>query len=136
MALRSIDLMIGDWVKFTSKYGYGTGQVVGIDPREGSAEPTTFTIWKKDKEGNTKFFVGVRKNCVEPIPLTTEILEKNGFSADYCNDDLCYAQSYGGDVIGIHINGKNGCMDEMYFNYVHELQHALRLAGIDFDIKL
>ena len=74
------ELMIGDWVKFTSKYGYGTGQVVGIEPREGSAEPTTFTILEKGKEGNTNLFVSVSKNCVNPIPLTPETLEKNGFT--------------------------------------------------------
>lgn len=70
-----------------------------------------------------------------PIPLTLEILEKNGFSDDYRNDDLSYTQSCG-YVIGIHINGKNGCMDEMYFDYIHQLQHALRLCGIDKTIEL
>jgi len=72
---------------------------------------------------------------VEPIPLTPEILEKNGFSEDYRYEDLSYAQSCG-DVIGIHINGKNGLMDEMYFKYVHELQHAMRLCGVEKEIVL
>ena len=71
----------------------------------------------------------------EPIPLTPEILKKNGFSVNYHEDDLCYAQSCG-DVIGIHIYGTNGLMEEMYFKYVHELQHALRLCGIEKEIIL
>ena len=69
------------------------------------------------------------------IELTPEILEKNGFSKNYHEDDLCYAQSCG-DVIGIHIYGTNGLMEEMYFKYVHELQHALKLCGIKKEIEL
>lgn len=72
----------------------------------------------------------------EPISLTPEILEKNGFSDKYAEDDLSYATDYCGDVIGVHIFGKGGIMDEMYFNYVHELQHALRLCNIKKEIVL
>jgi hypothetical protein len=70
-----------------------------------------------------------------PIPLTCEILKKNGFSENYREYDLSYAQSWG-DIIGIHIFGKGGIMDEMYFKYVHELQHALHLCGIEKEIVL
>ena len=77
----------------------------------------------------------VREGLLRPIPLTPEILEKNGFSVNYHEDDLCYAQSCG-DVIGIHIYGINGLMEEMYFKYVHELQHALKLCGIKKEIEL
>lgn len=72
---------------------------------------------------------------LEPIPITPEILEKNGFSEDYRYEDLSYAQSCG-DVIGIHICGEKGLMDEMYFKYVHQLQHALRLCEIEKEIIL
>ena len=73
---------------------------------------------------------------LEPILLTPEILEKNGFSNRYDGeDDLSYAQSCG-TIIGIHICGKNGLMDEMYFKYIHELQQALRLCGISKEIEL
>jgi hypothetical protein len=130
------ELMIGDWVEFTSKYGYGKGQIAGIEPREGSAEPTTFTIIKMDEQGNTRLYVGVSKVCVRPIPLTAEILEKNGFSDKYAYDDLSYAADAGGDIIGVHIIGQRGVMDEMYFDYVHELQHALRLCGIEKTIEI
>ncbi len=72
---------------------------------------------------------------LRPIPLTPEILEKNGFSSNFAEDNLSYAESCG-DVIGIHIMGKNGCMDEMYFDYVHQVQHALILCRIDEKITL
>ena len=73
---------------------------------------------------------------VQPIPLTAEILEKNGFSDNYADDDLSYAADAVGDIIGVHILGQGGLMDEMYFDYVHQLQHALRLCGIDKEIVL
>ena len=129
--IKANELMLGDWV--FSKSISKPCKVIGIDPMEGlgSREGYTFKLAGPNNE-----ILFVHASSVKPIPLTAEILEKNGFSADYCNDDLCYAQSYGGDVIGIHINGKNGCMDEMYFKYVHELQHAFRLCGIDKEIEL
>ena len=131
------ELMIGDWVKFTSKYGYGTGQVVGIEPLEGTAEPTTFIIWKRDKEGNTKFFVGVSKICVEPIPITPEILEKNGFVYNAIPfvdgwEQFGLTLYRGGN--GYRINC--GINVSLIIDYVHQLQHALRLCGIEKEIEL
>jgi predicted DNA-binding ArsR family transcriptional regulator len=67
---------------------------------------------------------------LEPILITPEILEMNGFTENYRYDALSYIQSCGA-VTGIHINGKNGEMEEMYFKYVHEVQNALRLCGLN-----
>ncbi len=106
--MKAEDLMIGDWVVGGSEEPFKIGI---IDP--------DFLHW----------------NEIQPIPLTPEILEKNGFSENYREEDLSYAQSCG-DVIGIHIYGTNGLMEEMYFKYVHELQHALRLCGIEKEIEL
>jgi hypothetical protein len=143
--MKATDLMIGDWVKFTSKYGYGTGQIVGIEPREGSADPSTFTIYKKDKDGNTKFFVAVSRTCIEPIPLTPEILEKNGFDIsdgevmqyDFIEDGQKYhftlRQMY-------NKQGERDGFSFFAFNVltlilsIHELQHALRLCKIEKEI--
>ena len=101
--------MIGDWVVVGSGEPFKIGI---IDP--------DFLFWDE----------------VQPIPLTPEILEKNGFSDNYAYDNLSYATDFVGDIIGVHIVGKGGVMDEMYFKYVHELQHALRLCGIEKEIIL
>ena len=71
-----------------------------------------------------------------PIPLTPEILEKNGFvdvgggvfnydTIDlFCEDDkLYFAREAGYDKL-------------LQVQHVHQLQHALRLAGIDKEIEL
>lgn len=77
---------------------------------------------------------------IEPIPLTAEILEKNGF--EYINDE------YGCWILGkLELRERepyNGlfeveiCISKetVYLHYVHELQHALRLCKIDKSIEL
>lgn len=111
------ELMIGDWVKFNN-----SDLVHQIKAIAGKSVKVDKVYWYSASK-------------LSPISLTTDVLEKNGFSKNYREDDLSYAQSCG-DVIGIHIFGKGGIMDEMYFKYVHELQHALRLCGIEKEIEL
>jgi len=110
--MKANELMIGDWVCHCKR----------------KHEPMRITNLAED-------FTDKDMEGIEPIPLTPEILEKNGFSENYREDDLSYAQSCG-DVIGIHIFWKGGIMDEMYFKYVHELQHAFKLCGIEKEIVL
>lgn len=106
----------------------------------------------------------VRMDLLEPIPLTPEILEKNGFrehEADYCNEylcDKCDETSYYEVVISWRDSFDNGALDS--FNhvqwdegwkldiesvgsynkgwcktiYLHELQDALRLCKINKEI--
>ena len=70
-------------------------------------------------------------NC-SPIPLTAEILEKNGWE----RHDIFMDMKVAADVIfswtdmygkSLLQNGYHMC----YCKYVHTLQHALRLAGLN-----
>lgn len=89
---------------------------------------------------------------LHPIPLTPEILEKNGFCPPpkHCG---YYRLTVGNEEVFVCIdNGfsefshysKGFVSDEEYINkleishsmFVHELQHALRLAGIDKEIEI
>lgn len=56
---------------------------------------------------------------IKPIPLTPEILEKNGFRNGY-----------------IRIFYDPYTRIEMEMQYVHDLQHFLRLCGIEKEIEL
>ena len=124
--MNSEELMVGDWVL------YGKKPVRILQLSEG----------KDYKE-------------IRPIPLTQEILEKNGFY--YCKrTGGCYLYttiSYGNwdaEVVLFDVNSEYrnnqlhiGSPDDsdtflhlMECNYVHELQHALRLCGIDKTIEL
>lgn len=69
---------------------------------------------------------------LEPIPLTTEILEKNGwehngsFMDKRTDENTFFSWS---DKFGAELYQNNYYM--CYCKYVHTLQHALRLCGFD-----
>jgi len=84
---------------------------------------------------------------IKPIPLTSESLEKNGFG--YIKEDESLKHFYPGEEcycknMDLHIGtNKKGaywlnylCNSIYGIRYVHELQHALKLCGIDLEIKL
>ena len=70
-----------------------------------------------------------KDNQPKPIPLTAEILEKNGWWYDL--DDIWLH-----DEVSFCIEKRNGkfqCYDisQIKLDSVHQLQHALRLCGLD-----
>lgn len=92
---------------------------------------------------------------IDPLPLTSEIMEKNGFT--YCERTGGYylytTISYGNwdaEVVLFNVNSEYrnnqlhiGSPDDsdtflhlMECNYVHQLQHALRLCGIEKEITI
>ena len=83
---------------------------------------------------------GIWCDHLDPIPLTPEILEKNGFRKG------CYIGGYYSSDCPFRVftkkDGKCGFTtlfdDEIYFSciFVHELQNALRLCGIEKEIVL
>lgn len=68
----------------------------------------------------------------EPIPLTPEILEKNGWKeTQYCYEYRDYKNTIQcclPDMIG-RINGVE--IENFECEYVHQYQHLLRLCGLD-----
>lgn len=87
----------------------------------------------------------------EPIPLTGEILEKNGFEG--CEEGSAWSifqhKEEGKSALyqiywstnGFYLEisaytSQIGDFNRMGIQFVHELQHALRLCGIDKTIKL
>lgn len=123
------DLMIGDWVLEGGLYPHKVG---GIDEQ----------------------IDGMLPECYSPIPLTPEILKKNGFENDFYEDESV------ADYVKVRLEGyslrckANGWDDALVtwcnghlevitdFNgevrkdidHVHQLQHALRICGIDKEI--
>jgi len=87
----------------------------------------------------------------DPIPLTPEILEKNGFADSYINKNLDKDKKYRwSDVYGncvvvdlveckIKIQHDTRIVMDLWYNEivpVHELQHALKQGGIKKEIKI
>ena len=129
--------MVGDWV-------YQAQFVDLADPNLGHG-------WKPVKVTSIPF----DKDCfIEPIPLTAKILENNGFKR-WKNDNPCliYEFKQSEECISVCVYFPKGYNTRYYKNwasvsnnenniehcvceYVHELQHALKLCGIEKEIEL
>ena len=129
------DLMIGDWVID----GKNIAQITSITC-DGIIE-TTF-----NKSSNIE--------VIEPIPLTPAILEKNDFVAnkhvypypyyEYINRrnklkigfafSQCNRTSY--KEPWVYIDSEYVFVEHLPCIYVHQLQHAIRLCGIEKEIIL
>ena len=138
------ELQIGDYVnyrgqiiKVTSLYDKGGSNEVGWSDKE--------SVW-------------VNAINVEPIPLTTEILEKNGWiRTKYCYGRDCM-EIHGADELPEGVDNalsmarwsldKNyqyhfldlfmwkGSVMQHNVHYVHQLQHAFKIFGIEKEIEL
>ena len=132
--MKENELMIDDWIRIDEpdKYAGATGQIQSLMyHREGDA--TYFNVFIQGKFGYVSR--DVCSDDIRPIPLTPEILEKNGFVVEsryYHGNPLQYCVLV--DGLWIDISGEN--FFEGKLEYVHQLQHALRLCGIDKTIEL
>ena len=88
----------------------------------------------------------IRESLIEPITLSVEILKKNGLEED--NHGQLYGEYFdedSNDDLEITFDSKTGEVWWSYnwdeyriirLKYVHQLQQALRLCGIDKTIEL
>lgn len=112
--------MIGDWVYD----GNSIAQVTGIIC-DGIIETT------HNQSSNIEI--------IRPIPLSAEILEKNGFTKKLDADRLHYwfILIDGHTKFSIlYARSVFQWLGPLDFKYVHELQNALRLCGIEKEIIL
>lgn len=132
--MKANELMIGDWLKH---YNGTPMQVTKITTEHfACAENGGMNCW----EYNNKY---------EPIPLTPEILGKNGFKLEYftlewaryigindrvvLSNDKEYMNSR--NEWYVHIDSEDySSIASCELTYVHELQHLLKLCGIDKEI--
>jgi hypothetical protein len=123
MAMKINELMIGDWV-----YNKHHKKNIQIQPYDffvhGHGNNGTFAVSSTIVSGRD----------LVPIPLTEEILVKNGWRKESTTIDGDYANWHGEIPI---------CQEDDEFNYerieltyVHQLQHLLRLAGVQKEIEL
>lgn len=115
--MKATDLMIGDLVVYGGLYTkvIYIGRKISLYDGKG----TEFTI----------------DPChIEPIPLTEEILVKYGFKHSMPHNDWtntnCNFYLYEGG------NGYRISNTDIKLDYVHQLQHLLRMCGIEKEIEL
>ncbi len=123
--MKAEELMIGDWV--ISKDLKVPVKVRSIMNHYG----TSIYFYHNGSE-----FI-VQNFQIEPIPLTEEILKKNGYESNRWNqydmhiesdvcvviDNKCCIHGFDSQVI-------------IHCQYVHQFQHALQLCGIQKEIQL
>lgn len=127
--MKANELMIGDWV-------YLKHTEDGIPPYD---EPIQ---WQRDDYDYTDVFV---ETHINPIPITPEILEKNGFDSD--NNAFGHQDYSLFDDFFLENRGNRFCVSRklskfgssffiMEIRYVHELQLFLLLCGIKKEITI
>lgn len=102
--------MLGDLVMFEGE----TFKIDGISIGEAHFGGDEEQIW-------------CNEDNIEPIPLTAEILETNLIHFQYGYPWYQRERYRHPDEFNIHIDN----VTEVYVKYVHELQHALRLCGLN-----
>jgi hypothetical protein len=128
--LKISDLSVGDWVYYDNKNKpYSIRSIYRTGIRD--------CVVLNDNES----LVGVIAFVDEltPIPITVEILEKNGKSDEWSTGDW-------EEIPSTEVSPSRQCMrvrdlgthiflgDKVV--YVHQLQHVLRIAGVDKEINL
>lgn len=139
--MKAEELMIGDWISVMEI----PAQVFELSYDN---EEKEMTIGILDPQGEVySCYYGY--DHVEPIPLTAEILEKNGFShikysdvyySIMIGDTYVELRKYENMAVWFNWEENN---DGVYADYilpmpqfVHQLQHALRLCNIEKEIEL
>lgn len=142
--MKAEDLMIGDWVDVYHELPDESGfykplQVTGLHQNNGICfgDSIIESPWNDPEEFEEE---------IKPIPLTEEILEKNGFGfIDTFNGEYYSVWTGWWILDGLELCCCSNLKFPVYFNisdanvkvnYVHELQHALKLCGIEKEIVL
>ena len=117
--MKAADLMIGDWV----------GKV--FDDKR-IIEDYRQVDWIRTGEIGMRYCKVWSIGCIEPIPLTPEILEKNGWK----ETEYWHEYKDGNTIIQCSLHKIWGIINEIEIEhfkceYVHQLQHLLRLCGLD-----
>lgn len=135
--MKAIELMIGDWV--AQKHS-------GLLLKVSEVRPPYIIADGEDGQ--------FHEDTLEPIPLTAELLEQNGFvtkdKPDYWAGYRSYTYKEGSTGITFnlfHDTGKhkwsgkceislNALPYWIRFEYLQELQHILKICGIDKEITI
>ena len=125
--MKANELMIGDWIKISSQFA----QIYDVGHN---------TIGVQFSDGYDVF----EPKSIEPIPLTIEILESNGFEKkghrygiydDYFDFEM-YEYNDGTWLVTYHCCEMSLPDEQVMLFHVHQLQHFMHHCGIEKEITL
>lgn len=139
--LKVTDIMVGDWV-------------ICYHPRRlkcfGKVSVGLLHTMQEQEYGHIKEDSPLFR-IVEPIPITKELLEKNGFEREELELPHNYYSGIGDRVIlndnrdymnsnnkwSVHVDDEDYCtIASCELTYLHELQQLLNLCKIDFEWRV
>ena len=131
--MKAEELMIDDWVQI--RHPKGLPDANGIQISEIDSSGHSICFFSDIAEGELTLSL----DDIAPIPITPEILEKNGFRKDDETDQWYFKSENRLDLGLLAVGIDDGCGVGLcvmrngaityYCKYVHELQHYLRLIG-------
>lgn len=133
--MKANELMIGDWVWYSNQpYQIRELGIFG-ENRDGDDYPAV-CIGKPNGIG-----LILERNEIEPIPLTPEILEKNNWKSYSHENTPIFGIIQGFEIVLAWMDYYwQLCIDgtiyrKIKIRYVHDLQHALKLCGIEKTVE-
>lgn len=123
------DLMIGDCVN-----------VNGLNLKVGAIHADEIGVFDHDCKIYWCSDDGL--DSIDPIPLTVDILVKNGFDFTkrdygvYCKEDKYGDVELSKDKNGFYWSINTDEYEILRIDYVHQLQHLLRLCGVDKELTI
>lgn len=138
--LKINDLSVGDWVEFHRTKGIyialplfekANARVIGTHR---GAEVSLLVDGKRE-------FIAMPLSAILPIPITPEILDKNGFEVYDDTARLKLDRPYAlwlfkvQEGWDLHLPSREQHIN-LRIEHIHQLQHALRLAGVEKEIEL
>jgi hypothetical protein len=139
--LKISDLSVGDWVRYRDRICQ-IAEIHQLSYNFGSKEICSFpqvTLYYEDDMPTYQESVPFKD--IHPIPITAEILGRNGFGKKTFTQDQLFRIvepngnmpfiGYRWDSRRVIIERDNDYMLRVKAEYIHQLQHALRLAGVD-----
>ena len=128
--MKATELMIGDWVYRKRSYDNELilCQIIAINRKGCTVEFDNGSSWS-----------GECFEDIEPITLTPEILEKNGFKKEIDEDKIHNIYTLTENSTALAIVYARSVFQWFYpidIKYVHELQHIMKLCEIKKEIIL
>lgn len=137
--MKSKDLMVGDFILVERNEGIYGGPVWKQPGKVLEIYQDEIKVLFADENGDNEYdeILTFLPHEVDGLPITPERLEKNGFE-EFDGWRILDMDDVEIRWIGtiLEISGSLGNMELPNVQCVHELQHALKLCGIDKTIEL